>query len=119
MKNIFRLLFDHFRWWPVGADQRRYFRRKVEDEVTVEMVYSDEKGTHSYMARLVDISEAGAQLISNHGKVTKGMTVVIKTNDKGLISTMSQEAQVMWALKEGPAIRFGVKYTQLVETPKF
>jgi hypothetical protein len=113
------MIFDHLRWWPVGADQRRYLRRRVEDEISVDLVYSDDKGMHSNLARLVDVSEAGAQLISNHGRVTKGMTLVIKTNNKGLISTMSQEAQVMWALKEGAAMRFGVKYTQLVETPKF
>jgi len=100
-------------------DQRKYFRQRVPDEVEVELIYKDEKGMHSFMARLMDVSEAGAQIVSRHGRVDKGMILVIKSASQGYISTMSQEAEVMWALKEGAAMRFGVKYTQLVDTPKF
>ena len=113
------MLLDHFRWWPTSMDQRKYFRQRVPDEVVVELVYEDDKGMHSYTARLVDVSEAGAQMITNHGRVEKGMTMVIKSGNKNYISTMSQQAEVMWVLKEGAAMRFGVKYTQLVDTPQF
>lgn len=119
MLNLIRRLLVHLGWWPKGIDQRQYFRKRVPDEVIVELVYEDEKGMHSYTARLVDVSEAGAQMITNHGRVAKGMIMVIKTSDKNIISTMSQEAEVMWVLKEGAAMRFGVKYTQLIDTPHF
>lgn len=113
------MILDHFQWWPEGTNQRKFFRLRVPNEVTVDLVYEDDKGMHSYSARLVDVSEAGAQIVTNHGRVEKGMIFVIKSSNKGYISTMSQEAEVMWVLKEGAAMRFGVKYTQLVDTPKF
>ena len=100
-------------------EKRRFFRKRVDAGVIVEIYYKDEKGMHSYMAQLVDVSEAGAQLLTNHGRVDKGMTIVIKTSNKHYISSLSQEATVMWILKEGATIRFGVKYTQLVDTPYF
>jgi len=100
-------------------DQRKFFRQRVPKEVGVELVYQDEKGMHSFTASLMDVSEAGAQIITHHGRVDKGMIIIIKSANKGYISTMSQEAEVMWVLKEGAAMRFGVRYTQLVDTPLF
>jgi len=119
VRNLIRLILDHFRLWPQGMDQRKYFRQRIPEEVGVELVYQDEKGMHSFTARLMDVSEAGAQIITNHGRVDKGMVIIIKSANRGYISTLSQEAEVMWVLKEGAAMRFGVRYTQLVDTPRF